>query len=200
LKSSDFVTCDLNNAFDQCEGPILSCPNDQFELVLREWLEIRRGMEFRCFVKQHKLIRVAQRHQGYFDYLKEKKQFIFNKITNLYNSKIKERFADSDYVFDVYIDGNFIYLVDFNPFGTITDSFLLSWDDLFQINPQTVDSSSEDIFYIVTQDSGIQPSDMMSYAMPKDIVDLSRGEDVNKMIDLLNLRGLVRKPGESDDE
>lgn len=199
LKSSDFVTHDLNNAYEQCEGSITSCPNDQFELVLREWQEIRRGMEFRCFVKQHKLIRISQRYQAYYDYLKEKKQFLFNKIMNLYNSKIKERFADGDYVFDVYVDGNLIYLLDFNPFGPVTDSILFSWDDLLQLDAQSVDSSDEGIFVIVTADSGMQPSDMMSYAMPKDIVDLSRGEDVNKMIDLLNLRDLVHKPSDQSD-
>jgi len=200
LKSSDFITHDLNNAFEHCDEPITSCPDDQFELVLREWKEIRRGMEFRCFVKQHKLIRISQRHHGYYPYLQEKKKCIFDKISNFYNSKIKERFCDCDYVFDIYIDGNVIYLVDFNPWGPVTDAILFAWQDLLQLDPQNINTSNEDILVIVTEDNGIQPSDLMAYAMPKDMVDLSRGEDVNKMLDILNLRDLVCRPGESDDD
>ena len=157
-------------------------------------------MEFRCFVKQDKLIRISQRYQCYFEYLPERKQSVFNEILNLYNSKVKDKFADSDFVFDVYIDNADIYLVDFNPFGPVTDSILFTWDELHQLVPQNIDGNSEDIFAIVTKDSGIQPSQFMSYAMPKDMVDLSHGEDINKLIDFLNLRSLISKPGESSDE
>jgi len=201
LKSSDFITHDLNNAYEKCEDSInTSCPNDQFELVLRQWCEVTPGMEFRCFVKQKKLIRISQRHPFYFHYLQEKKLSIFREILNLYNSKIKGRFADSDFVFDIYIDDSVTYVVDFNPFGSVTDPILLEWDELDQIIPQDIDPNNEDIFVIMVKDNGIQPSQFMSYAMPKDMIDLSHGEDVNKMIDFLNLKDLVCRPGDNNDD
>ena len=38
-------------------------------------------------------------------------------------------------VFDVYIssDDENVYLIDFNPFGEVTDSLLFAWEDLYEI-------------------------------------------------------------------
>lgn len=202
LKSSDFITNDLTNAYKFCTDDSTAHPCDQFELVLREHETIMPGMEFRCFVKDNKLIGLTQRHvTTHFDYLQKNKQKHLENLLNFFNSKIKGKFGDSTFVFDVYVGpNNRVVLIDFNPFGEITDSMLFTWDELRAIDADSVDSSHEDFFRIVTESNNIQPSPFMRYAMPKDIVDLACGEDINKMIDFLRVRDLVVKPQDNVDE
>ena len=65
LKSSDFVTHDLEHAFDDCEddeatGGIeneeLSTQNIPYFLVLRKSITLNPSVEFRCFVRWRRLI------------------------------------------------------------------------------------------------------------------------------------------------
>lgn len=71
LKSSDFVMNDLTNAYKFCEDNQAPHSSDSFELVLRKWTNNWvPGTEFRCFIKDNKLIGISQRHiNTYFDYL-----------------------------------------------------------------------------------------------------------------------------------
>lgn len=197
LKSSDFITNDVTNAYKYCED---KTPHsvDQFELVLREYVNIVPGMEFRCFVKDHKIIGISQRHDTTcFKYLIENKDRILIDICNFFNRKINHVFAETSFTFDVYISpGNRISLVDFNPFGRITDALLFSWDELL-----AEDSEYEGTdFRIVTESNNIQPSPYMRYGMPRDIVDLACGEDIQKMIDFLRVKDLVVKPEETQEK
>lgn len=207
MKSSDFITNDLTNPYKFCEDDTTPHANDHFELVLREYQNnIVPGMEFRCFVKSNRLVGITQRHVStHFEYLIHNKESILQRIIQFFNSKIKGKFGDSTFVFDVYNDLNDrIYLVDFNPFGEITDSMLYTWDELNQLDTTSttnVDSitSNQDFFRIVTESNNIQPSPFMQYALPRDVVDLSCGEDVNKMLDFLKLRDLISKPSDGSD-
>lgn len=200
LKSSDFITNDLTNAYKFCVDDSTPHPNDQFELILRKYENIVPGMEFRCFVKGNKLIGITQRHiSTHFEYLVNNKNQITEHIANFFNSKIKGKFGDTSYVFDVYKNPNDrIYLVDFNPFGEITDSMLFTWDELRESDfDDTRDLKQlEDSFRVVTERNNIQPSPYMQYGLPRDVVDLSCGEDVNKMLDLLKVRDLISKPAD----
>jgi len=203
LKSSDFVSHDLHHAYDRCshDDPSQQHEPQIYELVLREWKEIAPGMEFRCFVKHSKLIRITQRHVTFFNYLHEKKQSIYALLCQFFNRIIKEKFADVDFVFDVYIDeNNRVYLIDFNPFGVGTDSGLVSWDELHDIDPNDVDLNNDGLLMLVHKDVPMQPSHLVTHGMPKDMMDLCRGEDVNKMIDFLNLKDMVYRPTDSDDD
>ncbi|CAI5785068.1 division cycle 123 homolog isoform X2 [Podarcis lilfordi] len=119
FKSSDFITRDFTQPFIHCNDDSPD-PNLQYELVLRKWCELIPGAEFRCFVKENKLI----------------------------------------VVFDIYRDS-----MDYPSFRC-TNSNLT-----------------------------VQPSPYLSYRLPKDFVDLSTGEDVHKLIDLLKL-----KRNQQDDE
>nr|XP_028603134.1 cell division cycle protein 123 homolog isoform X7 [Podarcis muralis] len=55
FKSSDFITRDFTQPFIHCNDDSPD-PNLQYELVLRKWCELIPGAEFRCFVKENKLI------------------------------------------------------------------------------------------------------------------------------------------------
>lgn len=58
LKSSDFVSHDLSidAVFDGCRYDASNPPSYQLELVLRKWYPIDKSREFRCFVREGRLI------------------------------------------------------------------------------------------------------------------------------------------------
>nr|XP_028603129.1 cell division cycle protein 123 homolog isoform X2 [Podarcis muralis] len=162
FKSSDFITRDFTQPFIHCNDDSPD-PNLQYELVLRKWCELIPGAEFRCFVKENKLI----------------------------------------VVFDIYRDSmGRVWLIDFNPFGEVTDSLLFMWEELRSGNGLKDDESEggtmeQDYpsFRCTNSSLTVQPSPYLSYRLPKDFVDLSTGEDVHKLIDLLKL-----KRNQQDDE
>ncbi|XP_075713543.1 translation initiation factor eIF2 assembly protein isoform X2 [Rhinoderma darwinii] len=151
LKSSDFVAHDFTQPFIHCKDDSPD-PSVTYKLVLRKWCELIPGAEFRCFVKENKLVDV----------------------------------------FDIYRDSEGkVWLIDFNPFGEVTDSLLFTWEEL--INGR-VPGDEEDIdqdcptFRYTTSEVTVQPSPYLSYRLPKDFVDLSTGEDAHKLIDFLKLK------------
>ncbi|KAL8220813.1 UNVERIFIED_CONTAM: hypothetical protein K2H54_055192 [Gekko kuhli] len=95
-----------------------------------------------------------------------------------------------------------IWLIDFNPFGEVTDSLLFTWEEMLSGN-KLKDEQSEGAameqdcpsFRCTNSNLTVQPSPYLSYRLPKDFVDLSSGEDVHKLIDLLKL-----KRNQQDDE
>lgn len=70
LKSSDFISHDLDRAFDDCVDydPALSLEGLSleeggrrrrgwsFELVLKKWFDMPRSQEWRCFVRENRLL------------------------------------------------------------------------------------------------------------------------------------------------
>ncbi|EGV95431.1 Cell division cycle protein 123-like [Cricetulus griseus] len=156
FKSSDFITRDFTQPFIHCTDDSPD-PSIEYELVLRKWCELIPGAEFRCFVKENKLI------GEFFLSLKGK-----------------------------------VWLIDFNPFGEVTDSLLFTWEDLTSENNLRGDfgegaSQGQDspAFRCTNSEVTVQPSPYLSYRLPKDFVDLSTGEDVHKLIDFLKLKKLL---------
>uniref|UniRef100_A0A2K6TA16 Translation initiation factor eIF2 assembly protein n=1 Tax=Saimiri boliviensis boliviensis TaxID=39432 RepID=A0A2K6TA16_SAIBB len=155
FKSSDFITRDFTQPFIHCTDDSPD-PFIEYELVLRKWCELIPGAEFRCFVKENKLI----------------------------------------VVFDIYRDSRGkVWLIDFNPFGEVTDSLLFTWEELTSENNLNGDFSEADAqgqdspaFRCTNSEVTVQPSPYLSYRLPKDFVDLSTGEDAYKLIDFLKLK------------
>ncbi|XP_053261671.1 cell division cycle protein 123 homolog isoform X3 [Podarcis raffonei] len=160
FKSSDFITRDFTQPFIHCNDDSPD-PNLQYELVLRKWCELIPGAEFRCFVKENKLIGISQRdYTQYYEHISKQKEEICRLTQEFFKKHIQYKFFDEDFVFDIYRDS-----MDYPSFRC-TNSNLT-----------------------------VQPSPYLSYRLPKDFVDLSTGEDVHKLIDLLKL-----KRNQQDDE
>ncbi|KAH1623989.1 hypothetical protein KXX31_000654 [Aspergillus fumigatus] len=76
LKSSDFITHDLEHPFDGCvpdpddssEAPATQ-PDIPYYLVLRKYVNFNPSLEFRCFVRNRVLLCMCQRDQNHFDFL-----------------------------------------------------------------------------------------------------------------------------------
>jgi len=212
LKSSDKISKILFDTFEHCEDG-QGCMTEGFELVLRKWKDINPGMEFRCFVKEDQLIAISQRDvASCYGFIAQNEQDICEDISGFYKKKLLKKFADSTFTFDVYrYAPQKVLLIDFNPFGRQTDPLLFTWDELndttqFSCGVANSDDNDEDdgkfhgVFKYVTSAGGVQPNPAHVNRIPTDIVDLASGNDVNKLVDFLNVRNLIRKPGEESDD
>uniref|UniRef100_A0A8C8XIM0 Translation initiation factor eIF2 assembly protein n=1 Tax=Panthera leo TaxID=9689 RepID=A0A8C8XIM0_PANLE len=196
FKSSDFITRDFTQPFIHCTDDSPD-PCIEYELVLRKWCELIPGAEFRCFVKENKLIGVSQRdYTQYYDHISKQKEEICRCIQDFFKKHIQYKFLDEDFVFDVYRDSRGkVWLIDFNPFGEVTDSLLFTWEELISGRNLKGDFSEGEgleqdspAFRCTNSEVTVQPSPYLSYRLPKDFVDLSTGEDAHKLIDFLKLK------------
>lgn len=192
FKSSDFVTHDFTQPFIYCTDDSPD-PSVKYELVLRKWCELIPGAEFRCFVKENKLIGISQRdYTQYYEHICKQKGDIRRSIEDFFKENIQYKFLDEDFVFDIYRDSEGkIWLIDFNPFGEVTDSLLFTWEELTNGRvPGDEENVDQDypMFRNTTSEVTVQPSPYLSFRLPKDFVDLSTGEDAYKLIDLLKLK------------
>lgn len=212
LKSSSRVVFDLTRPFFYCvDGPKenssekdtkhLSSPCVTYYLVLRKWFEIDPSTEFRCFVKNNSLIGVSQReHSVYFGYMHQEKNEILKDIVTFFTESIQYKFPSSNYAFDVWREKkDNIALIDFNPFGEMTDSLLFEWDEL-RNNKVKMENDSLPEFRYVMDNHGVQPKPFCHYALPTDIVDISTGMDSFKLVDMLKLKMRDQSNEDSSDE
>lgn len=208
LKSSDFLAHDLTLLAD--------CDPASHQLVLRRWCDLNPASEFRCFVRGSKLIAVCQRsYADHYPYIRQEKDAILDDIAAFFDRKIRGRFPDTEYTFDVYRkSGGKLLLLDFNPFCEVTDGLLFSWAELTDSTWPPLPSSSpaaddggdegraqrpgQAVFRFVECQGGIAASQYHRYAFPSDLTDLAAGEDTAKLLDLLSLRHL--QDSEEEDE
>jgi len=198
LKSSDFVTHDLTVPFEHCSD-VSDSSNQSIthHLILRQWQDISAESEFRCFVQNNILVAACQRHHDvHFPHLNVQKETICSDILQFYQTYIEGKFADANFTFDIWRKSrNNIVLVDFNPFGLVTDSLLFSWNELMSMSAH--DPSTPCEFRCVLEQD-IKPDPYRWYAMPQDFVHLSTGEDPAKLIDLLNVKAQGENESDSD--
>ena len=102
LKSSSFITHDLDHAFDGTSNETTSTKNFSPVLVLRTFFNPLPSLEFRCFVKDRNLVAITQRDLNYYEFLKGLKPAIVSRVKELF-AKMRFTFPDSCWVFDVYI-------------------------------------------------------------------------------------------------
>ncbi|KAI0555033.1 D123-domain-containing protein [Xylaria curta] len=142
LKSSNFITYDLEHAFDDCTPTANSAAHQApFKpvLVLRSYFNPHTAMEFRCFVKHRNLVAISQRDLNYFEFLQPLKTDIVARIYQLFNNKLRYTFPDGNFVFDVYIpEGedeplSRARLIDINAWAPHTDSLLFGWQELLDL-------------------------------------------------------------------
>lgn len=133
LKSSDFITHDLEHAFDDCaEDDRLSQKDIKYCLVLRKWFKVNPSCEFRCFVRDRRIIGICQRDLNHFEFLFPMKEQMRDTIVSYFEKTLKSTFPDEDSVFDVYLPEPYdkVRLMDINPWAPRTDPLLFSWLEL----------------------------------------------------------------------
>ena len=204
LKSSDFITHDLQHAFEDChktEQPALNeentnvnaAPNqDDFNyvLVLRKWVEMNPSVEFRCFVRSRTLLAICQRDLNHFEFLFTMVDQLRSKIQEFFETRIMPAFPDETFVFDVYIPPPHkrVWLIDINPWAPRTDPLLFSWQELLRMDlAQTAEQDADAVvslphvpeLRLVKRDDpeaySFTTSQFSSHKMPRDVVDASQG-------------------------
>lgn len=164
LKSSNFITHDLDHAFDgtvtttaassSSNGATASGLGFQPVLVLRSFFTPHQALEFRCFVKQRSLVAIAQRDLNHYNFLQRLRPAITARAKDLFDSRLRFTFPDGNFVFDVYIPevhslddsdedsenedpGRKLgkaRLIDINPWAPRTDTLLFGWDELLALH------------------------------------------------------------------
>ncbi|CAF4433916.1 unnamed protein product [Rotaria socialis] len=202
LKSSDFIAHDLCEPFKFCyDATDDYLPIIQYVLVLREWSALQPSKEFRCFVKNNQIVAISQRDsENYYEFIGATADQIVSNIVAFFHNNIQNKFPSTDFVIDIYRkDSNKLYIIDFNPWGPMTDSLLFDWPDLVNLSLQN--NNDEPEFRYVNSQHGIKPNSYTQYAMPKDIADISRERDINKLVDVLSSQIQVQnKNADSDND
>ncbi|KAG9315670.1 putative cytoplasmic protein [Chiua virens] len=139
LKSSDFITHDLNveRVFEGCGTD--DRPSYDLELVLRKWYPMDRSREMRCFVRNDTLLGITQRDMNFYDYMIDPltQRKIKSTIHSLWEEHIRPKWVSTqpDYIFDLLLtrDLSRAYVLDFNPYAPRTDPLLFAYEDLHDL-------------------------------------------------------------------
>lgn len=136
LKSSDFVTHDLEHAFADTDDDSDPAPEIPYHLVLRKFFMINPSVEFRCFVRNRKLLAVTQRDPNHYDFLAPMVAQLRSVIQAFFDTNLRNDFPDPSFVFDVYVPPKYdkVWLVDINPWAQRTDPLLFSWLELLTMD------------------------------------------------------------------
>ncbi|SCV99820.1 LAFE_0B03224g1_1 [Lachancea fermentati] len=174
LNSSNYITHDLDSAFDECEDKHEGEKYVEPELILRSWFNINPALEFRVFVKNKKVVGVSQRDLNYYDYLEPLKDTFKDLIDEFIEDVAVPTFPDHSFVCDLYIPRPFekVWVVDFNPFARKTDSLLFSWNEIFTKNPE--DDQDYELRLIKEHNIGrFASKEHSENYVPKDVTDAS---------------------------
>ena len=153
LKSSDFITHDLEQVFDDCEedsddgsesenkdedeessGDELSII--PYHIILRKTIPaFNPALEIRCFVRSRHLLCMCQRDLNHFDFLPRLIPKLRSLIQDCFDKNLKKTFPDENFVFDVYIPPphDRVWLIDVNPWAPRTDPLLFSWLEILNM-------------------------------------------------------------------
>lgn len=173
LKSSDFITHDLEHAFDGCVDDLdishdsTTADEDEaneaeteaqktaipYHLILRKWLRtLHPSLEFRCFVRSRSLLALTQRDLNHYPFLLSLRPQLTALISAFYDRELRDTFPDPDFVFDVYVPPSQgvegtryerVRLVDVNPWAARTDPILFSWGELLGMEDPGVGEEDE---------------------------------------------------------
>ncbi|KAF1844743.1 D123-domain-containing protein [Cucurbitaria berberidis CBS 394.84] len=147
LKSSDFITHDLAHAFDDTANQSATPdPEISYHLVLRKWITLNPSVEFRCFVRNRRLIALCQRDLNHFDFLFNMQDKLLRTVQEFFDTRLRDTFPDANFTFDVYIPPphNKVWVVDFNPWALRTDPLLFSWMELLTMDVPDVEQLEEE--------------------------------------------------------
>jgi hypothetical protein len=147
------------------------------QLVLRKWCNLHPSMEFRCFVRQHNLIAISQRHHSqHYPHLKRDWPAIREIIDDFFEDYIRKRFASgriANYVVDIYVDQkDRVWVVDFNCWSFTTDTLLFDWSELVTKDQDSIEEEPAEMRIVETEQQ-VRHDPLASYRAPIDTLDLA---------------------------
>lgn len=184
LKASDFISHDLCHAFDLC--PSERKRPDHFTLILRRWQSLHESNEFRCFVCNSHLVGISQRQtSGFFEHLVKDSEAaaIKNAIESFFQNEIVSSFTLNRYVFDVYVDvapRRRVWLVDFSPWGSVTEPALFDWTELNVFLDSPFHETTE--FRVVRSETECRGKLSSYHCVPLELAQLNTGEGLTELL------------------
>ncbi|GAU93789.1 hypothetical protein RvY_05675 [Ramazzottius varieornatus] len=164
LKASSLIQYDLSDSIRE-RGFI------RYEMVLRRWMEFSPGWEYRCFVKDNRLVGISQRNcSDFYAHNLVDSQDLAVRIKSFFERFIQHRFPLNDYVFDIVTFATTVEhfrLVDFNPFDKVTDPGLFVWEELRSAESVPTD----ELLRVIREPTAVQPSVMRQYEIPADFAN-----------------------------
>jgi len=174
LKGSDRIANDLE--VDSKNG---------HKLVMKSWIDIHPGNEFRCFVKRKQLVAVTQRNNGteFHQHIHNNKYEIIKEIKEFFNKKVKSKFTLDTYLFDVVWDSNKpLVIMDFGPFDKSCQTYLFSWRD---INEMEYNEELSPEFRYICENPGIQPKPDLYCGIPAELSHMADDDTKASIIEML---------------
>ncbi|KAG1717886.1 D123-domain-containing protein [Suillus lakei] len=180
------MECELEDAgFEGFQCDPSNPPSYQLELVLRKWYPIDGSREFRCFVREGRLIGISQRDMNFYDFRNEPEtqQKIVEALQCLLEEKIMSKWhGQQNYIFDVLMTRDLSrgHVLDFNPYAPLTDSLLFTYEELL---PAFTRGSTPELRVI---DSPLHPAATRNAPahqhnmLPIEALVLSSGRDIDE--------------------
>ncbi|GMM38601.1 cell proliferation protein [Saccharomycopsis crataegensis] len=206
LNASSYIVHDLSQSLDECSDiDVANLKKEhkglKFDLILKEWFDINPAWEFRCFVRDRRIVAVSQRDPNYYDYLHKMKESIKDKLFDFFDIHLKRTFQSETFVFDVYLPDKSekVWLIDINPFSRTTDSLLYSWHEILNLDLSNYDEDDFDM-RLVNEFSTARfaSKEHSENYVPKDMIDAAM--DTEKMIELMKAYQQQQLSDSSGDE
>ena len=147
LKSSDFITHDLEHAFDDTSDSTPSQDSIPYHLILRKAVtQWNPSVEFRCFVRNRRLLCICQRDLNHFAFLHKMSGRLRSLIQQFFDVRLRDTFPDESFTFDVYVPPPYdrVWLVDLNPWAPRTDPLLFGWLEILSMDDPPEPESEDD--------------------------------------------------------
>lgn len=123
---SERTYMDMKSAIDNGHLPVL---------VVRKWMTFDKEREFRCFVKEAKLIGITQYyHFEHYGWIDQNQDEIQRRIVSFFEEiKADLLLLTDSLVFDVYVGEEGTLLIETNPYG-LSDPCLCDYDELDELD------------------------------------------------------------------
>lgn len=157
-------------------------------LILKKYQNLKPESEFRCFVRNNKLVAVCQKNTySIFESIAKEQEQILLKIQQFFTETVST-FSESanlkDYVFDIYIDippNRRVWLVDINPWKEFTNPLLFTFEELEQIK----EDSEPELRFVESEDD-IIIRDYSRYQVPEELGGEQAPEVIADMIKIMH--------------
>jgi len=172
-KEEDSRTADNSKEEDSVLPPI------QYTLVLRKWYDLVPGGEFRCFVRDRRIVGISQRqHTVYYEFLVSRRDEYRAQLSDFLTEHVLHHFVDPSFVCDLYVSRTGrVWIVDFNPFCPSTEPLLFDWHELYSV-PATAACD----FRIVSEPTGVRTTSTVTNRLPHDMANLSNATEIGEFV------------------
>jgi len=168
LKSSDIVSDLIDQQMKKIpeQKPEIVDSMSPFYLVLKKFYSMNPSMEFRCIVKNSKLVGITQRYPNkLYPHLISEKETYKTTIMKFFCEHIESKFPEQNYTFDLFYQ-NKPWILDFNKLDESSNLGLFVWDDLETIAKET---KNYPYFLVIEEESGIILNSDATNRLPFDL-------------------------------